>query len=471
MKRRREYKRTAVSLFSAVILLIFTAIFAFVWYRYYSDAILIPFFRKGNWLVIAVYFILTYVFTQMYGGYKIGSSRVQELVYSQYISVFFINILTYFQISLIGRMWMDLRPVLVMTAVECIVVIPWAYFGNRLYLRLYPPKQMLMVYGSNLATGLTYKMSQRADKYRICRAVHEQEGAEAIFAMIPDYEAIVICDIENQLRNQILKFCYEKEIRVYLTPKISDIIIRGAESIHLFDSPLLLCRNHGLSHTQKFCKRILDLFISAFAIVITSPVMLVTALAIKLYDGGSILYKQERLTLDGKKFYIYKFRSMVMHAEKDGVARLSTQSDDRITPVGRVIRKIRCDELPQFFNIFKGDMSVVGPRPERPEIAAQYQQHMPEFDFRLKVKAGLTGYAQLLGKYNTSPYDKLKLDLMYVQNYSFLMDLRLILMTIKVLFIPESTEGIPVGKITAEDAVVQEPSSQMEEQKENLSVR
>ena len=178
--------------------------------------------------------------------------------------------------------------------------------------------------------------------------------------------------------------------------------------------------------------------------------MLITAIAIKVYDRGPVFYKQKRLTIGRREFYVYKFRSMVVNAENDGVARLAKQNDSRITPVGRLIRKIRLDELPQIFNVIKGDMSIVGPRPERPEIAAQYEKYIPEFKYRLKMKAGITGYAQVLGRYNTDPYDKLMWDLMYIAGYSFLLDIRLIMMTIKVLFIPESTQGVGKKEVTAQ---------------------
>ena len=204
-----------------------------------------------------------------------------------------------------------------------------------------------------------------------------------------------------------------------------------------------------MSIEQAFAKRTMDIVIAGIACVIASPFMLVTALAVKLQDGGPALYKQKRLTIDGEEFYVYKFRSMRMDAEKDGVARLASAGDSRITPVGAFIRKVRLDELPQLFNILKGDMSIVGPRPERPEIAAQYEAEMPEFQYRLRVKAGLTGYAQIFGKYNTTPYDKLKLDLHYIQNYSVMLDVKLMIQTVKILFMKESTEGVAAGQTTA----------------------
>jgi lipopolysaccharide/colanic/teichoic acid biosynthesis glycosyltransferase len=192
----------------------------------------------------------------------------------------------------------------------------------------------------------------------------------------------------------------------------------------------------------------MDIVISLVGIVVGAPFMILIALGIKLYDGGPVLYKQERLTKDGKPFMIYKFRSMLMDSEDRG-ARLAAKGDDRVTPVGRVIRAIHFDELPQIFNILKGEMSVVGPRPERQVIADQYTEEIPEFVLRLKVKAGLTGYAQVYGKYNISPYDKLLMDLYYLGHPGIIEDLRIMFATVKILFISESTEGVREGQTTA----------------------
>ncbi|MDR0963208.1 MAG: sugar transferase, partial [Clostridium sp.] len=240
----------------------------------------------------------------------------------------------------------------------------------------------------------------------------------------------------------LLKFCYAKSIRIYTTPKITDVILLGAEELHLFDTPILLTREYRLTMEQRFIKRVLDITVSLVLLLVTSPIMLITALCIKFHDGGSVLYKQTRCTRDEKHFLILKFRSMQLDAEKDGVARLSTKNDERITPIGRIIRKVRIDELPQLINILKGEMSFVGPRPERPEIIAKNMKSMPEFAYRMKVKAGLAGYAQIYGKYNTDPYDKLRLDLRYIEKYSILLDLKLMLLTLKILFSSDSTEGV-----------------------------
>ena len=189
-------------------------------------------------------------------------------------------------------------------------------------------------------------------------------------------------------------------------------------------------------------KRTLDIVFSGIALILFSPIMLVTAVAVKM-DGGPIFYKQVRLTRNGKQFKILKFRSMCVDAEKKTGAVLSGGKDDpRITKVGRIIRACRVDEMPQLINIFKGEMSIVGPRPERPEIAAIIEKELPEFRLRLQAKAGLTGYAQVYGKYNTTPYDKLLMDLMYISSATLFMDLRIAIETLRILFDKRSTEGL-----------------------------
>lgn len=226
--------------------------------------------------------------------------------------------------------------------------------------------------------------------------------------------------------------------------------MREAVHVRSFDSPVLYVNRKELSPVYAIAKRGFDILSSGLALIVLSPVMLITGLAIHFYDGGPAFYRQTRLTKDGKEFKILKFRSMRVDAEKDGIARLSTgEKDERITPIGRTIRRLRLDELPQLWNIFVGDMSVVGPRPERPEIAAAYCEKMPDFRLRLQVKAGLTGYAQVYGKYNTEPYEKLEFDLLYINQMNILTDLQLCFATFAILFSRESTHGVEEGSLTA----------------------
>ncbi len=281
--------------------------------------------------------------------------------------------------------------------------------------------------------------------YEIYKCVSSNEPLYRLKIEVQNCDAMMLYGLEEQKRNLLIKYCYERSIRIYVAPEITDILLRGADRVHSFDTPFLLLRNYGPSFEQRIVKRLMDILLSGILLLLTSPFMLLTALAIKLEDRGPALFKQERVTVNGRKFWIYKFRSMIVDAEKHG-AQFSSKNDSRITKVGRFIRATRLDELPQLLNIIKGDMSIVGPRPERQQYIEEFCQETPEFIYRLKVKAGLTGYAQIYGKYNTTPLDKLKLDLMYIETYSLLLDIRLIFLTLKIMFMKESTEGVEDGQ-------------------------
>lgn len=443
MNKRDQYKRLFSFGASIILLGFLTVFFAFIWYRYYSETIILPYYRRGNWVVIAIYTILTMIFFKAYGGFKVGYLKKTDMFYSQMLSIICVNIITYFQISLIGRDFMKGFPIVYLTVAELVFIFFWNAFIDRIYFLIYPPRRLIILYGSRQAASLVMKMSTRVDKYMICESVNIGDfgNEDEVKKHIMKYDGVIICDIPAKSRNDYMKFCFQNDIRAYIVPKISDIILRGAEDIRLFDTPLILCRNCGLTVEQRFIKRTSDIIISLFMIILFSPVMLIVALAVKLCDGGDIIYRQKRLTIDNREFYIYKFRSMIADAEKSGVPQLAKDYDNRITPVGKIIRSCRIDELPQLFNILKGDMSIVGPRPERPELVREYEKTIPEFGYRLKVKAGLTGYAQVIGTYDTTPYDKLKMDLMYIENYSFRLDLQLMLMTLKTMFFPNKTNA------------------------------
>lgn len=450
MRRREQYKHLLNLTANYIMLAIEALMFGYTWYQIYSPMLLKEhrFFNRGNWAVIGMYVLIMYFFTRTFGGYRIGYLRITDICLSQILAIFCTNVVGYLQVCLIANDYMPIHPMVALTGLELLIILPGVYLVRFIYTRLYPPRKMIVIYGEHSPKELIRKINSRKDKYNVCATASVYVGYEALYRKILEYEAVVLCDLPTQMRNPILKFCYDQNKRTYITPKISDIILTGTERIHLFDSPLMLARNRGLTIEQRFVKRTMDIVLSLIAIVISSPILLLIAVSIKLYDRGPVFYTQERLTRDGVPFQIIKFRSMRMDSEKDG-AQLAKKDDDRITPVGRIIRRTHFDELPQIFNILKGEMSWVGPRPEREVIAKEYEAIIPEFSFRLKVKAGLTGYAQVYGKYNTTPYDKLKLDLTYIETYSFWQDIKLMLMTFKIIFQKENTEGIDKGQVTA----------------------
>nr|WP_154780182.1 sugar transferase [Blautia luti] len=434
---------------ASLVVLAQMAVFAYVWYTVYRGQIDEPFWRKGNWVLIAIYGLMFAMFAKLYGGLKVGYLKRVDVFYSLTLALLCTNVVEYFEITLINRWFLSPGPMIEMTGLQLILIIIWIWGSRYIYSKLYRARKLLVIYGDrDPGDDLIHKMNSRKDKYDISGKVHSSVGEREIHKLMRNYDGVIIWDLPSMERNRYLKYCFAHSIRCYVSPKISDIILMGSDRIHLFDTPLLMSRNMGLSIDQRAAKRVMDMVISGIGIVITSPIMLIIALAVKLYDRGPVFYFQERLTVGGRSFMICKFRSMCVDSEKNG-ARLASKHDSRITPVGKVLRNLHLDELPQLFNVFKGDMSLVGPRPERKTIMREYEKELPEFYYRLKVKAGLTGYAQVYGKYNTTPYDKLKLDLFYIENYSFLLDIKLIFMTVKIFFQKEVSEGVDDKQVNA----------------------
>lgn len=471
LKKLETSKRLILLSLSAVCLIFEFMIFKYYWLNeYYNDVIKkLEFWERGHWAVYFIYAVLLFFFSNMYGGLKIGYLKNSEVVFSQIFATLAVNVITYLQISVMVVQLFRPQPFIEMTLLQIAGVVIWTNISSWIYKSVFPPRQMLLVYGNRPIQDILTKFASRKDKYDVSKCIRVSDGYEKVFEEIlhgcggREYDAVVLWELSSEERNMLLKYCYGKSIRVYIMPKITDVILMGAEELHLFDTPILLTREYVMTVEQRFIKRMIDLICALILFIITSPIMLITAIVIKLYDGGPVLYKQVRCTIGMKQFSILKFRSMRVDAEKDGVARLASKKDNRITPIGKFIRKVRIDELPQLINIIRGDMSFIGPRPERPEIIAQYLEVMPEFEFRTKVKAGLAGYAQVYGKYNTTPYDKLKLDLTYIENYSVWMDLKLMLLTLKILFWPDSTEGVESVQITAMKQQLSEQTEQSEE--------
>lgn len=442
MNGREQYKRIIKSSSATVILAIEVLLYWYVWTGYYNKIIELPFWRRGNWLIVTIYAILLLFFHQTYGGFKIGFLRRGHLLYSQMFSIVIVNIFSYLQLALIDKKFHSPHTFILLTLADFIVIIVWVFLFQWFYSKLFPPRTLLVIYGEKPVFSILEKINSRDDKYIITGAINIEKGIKKILYEAKKFGGVIIGDIPSHKRNLILKGCYMYGIRAYMVPKISDILTRSATELNLFDTQLLLSRNQEIQMDQIFLKRVMDIIIGGIMLLCTLPLFIIFGICIHLTDGGPVFYKQKRLTIDGKEFKILKFRTMIVDAEKDGMARLAQKRDHRITKVGKILRATRLDELPQLLNILKGDMSLVGPRPERPEIAKEFEKEIPEFSYRLKMKAGLTGYAQVYGKYNTTPYDKLKLDLSYIRNYSIWLDLKLILMTPKILFIKESTEGV-----------------------------
>ena len=432
----KGFLRVAETLLEVLIL---TVVYYLVWRNGYD---MFNFAHKGKYVLMALYAALAYLVFQYTDCTMFGQLSRVDLTMGQIISLLIVNGFTYLQLCLIGNAVLSLTPMAALVGIQSVIAIVLIFVYTTLYHKLYAPHNMLLIFGSRNSVGLKFKMDSRKDKYNITGLISADEGYDTIIHEIPKYDAVILNDVAAPLRNDILKFCYRYRVRTYVAPKLTDIMVRGAKNISLFDTPLLLVKGTGLTPAQRVGKRLMDIVLCSVAMIPAAPVMAAVALAIKLEDGGPVFFRQKRMTRGGREFEILKFRSMIVDAEKYAGAVLATDDDPRITKVGKVIRATRLDEVPQILNILKGDMSIVGPRPERKVIADDYCKEIPEFAYRLKVRGGLTGYAQIYGKYNTSAYDKLRLDLMYIENYSFMLDIKLIILTLRIIFSKESTEGI-----------------------------
>lgn len=453
MHKSKRYvaEKLVLYLFKFLITAAYTGAMYFCWTRYFNPNIPTPFFKLGNYFLAFLIAFIYVTFVRVYGGFQIGTNTRSDLIFSQIIAVAFLQATSYVVFSLLSYRLVSLWPFLIMFFVFSVFAVLWVFLADCVYYKIHATKRTVVVF-NNVDSYVSLKGIRKLERrFKVIRTLNsEKTTLEDLFSIMEEADAVFLCGVPSDYRNEAVKYCIANGKVAYIKPKISDTIIRGGKTIQLMNIPIYRCKRSEGNLIYLFVKRLADIVLSIIGIIVLSPLFLIVALAIRLDDGGPVFYKQKRLTVGGKEFEIIKFRSMRVDAEKDGVARLAGEDDDRITKVGKVIRMLRLDELPQIFNILSGSMSIVGPRPERPEIAKEYEEHIPEFSLRLQVKAGLTGYAQVYGKYNTPPYDKLQMDLMYIANQSLIEDLRLILMTLKIMFVPSSTEGISKEGRTAE---------------------
>ena len=400
-------------------------------------------------VLVGILFCITYwVFAKMYQAQKIGIYRLTELTYFQILSFGIADVLLVLEsvIWFHGIEKLRIGTYLVGFVLQMILTVFNIFVHNRLFARYDEPRKVLIVYGNEEYRSLVKKIKAKKFRYNVVGCYSQDCSFEKIKPVVDECESIYLYEVNSELKKKLIFYCDKIGRDVYLTQDVHELLTMGFDISHTFDTPFIRTKRMPVKWYYPFLKRTFDIVCSGAALIILLPVFIVVAIAIKAHDGGPVFFFQKRVTKDNKEFMIYKFRSMITDAEAHGMRR-ATDNDDRITPVGKIIRATRIDELPQLLNILKGDMSIVGPRPERIELNDAYTKQLPEFALRLKVRAGLTGYAQVFGKYNTTPEDKLKLDLLYINQQSVLLDLKLILYTIKIMFVPESTEGFDEKQI------------------------
>ncbi len=395
-------------------------------------------------VIMVTYIASLLTFLRIYGGFDIGRRKSKPIIYSVFLATALSDVVTYGMLMIMNTIdlevmpfkWVDVWTLLGAWVVHLVVITAMAYGCNELFFWIIPPQKSIII--TTAGTDMT-KISQGVKRfkkqYRISRVVdYRRSDLEEILRRM---DTAFLYNLPRETKDYLINFCYENMINIYLTPEISDVVENLAEHYLLDDVSMLYTRVSGLTYEQRFVKRCFDIVFSALLLVPLLPIFAVIAILIKLDDGGGVFFLQQRATKDGRVFKVIKFRTM-----KENVANISaTENDKRITKIGHKLRKYRLDELPQIINILKGDMSFVGPRPEMLENVWSYTEELPEFQYRLRVKAGLTGLAQVVGKYNTSPKDKLILDMMYIERYSIWRDIKLIFQTLLVFLKKDSTEG------------------------------
>lgn len=432
-EKQRHKKRGAMFFGNLLIRLLVIAIFAIF------AAVKLIHQNTILWVVLLLYLGCYDCFARLYGGFKSGNYRISEICTAQMLSLIFANGCGWAACSIFKHHILSIMPFFVIFLVQLVLIIFWAWAMNKLYFKMNIPRKVVVVSDADAAI-LLKKLRKRALKFDVAECLSGKKACEQINRICQNFDGVILYETERQYREEIIAVCAEKELRVFLVPELSDIQMRSMRMMHILDTPLLMYEEFKLHKRELLIKRLCDILLSASALLLTSPLFFIIAVAIKIEDKGPVFFFQERCTKNLRIFKMVKFRSMKPGSDKLGPIP-ATEMDSRITRVGKVIRAMRLDELPQLWNILTGDMSIVGPRPERVEYVKAYTKELPEFALRSRMQGGLTGYAQVYGKYNTSPYDKLVMDLNYIENWSLLLDVKLILLTIKVCLKKESTEG------------------------------
>ena len=426
-----------------------TGWFAWIWFEVYNYYVFDTYRVAGGIFSVFIFYLIYTALCNVYKAFRIASTNMTEITFSHFISFASADLLLYIEACLIFNQYINVFPGLRIVGIQLAGTIVIAIVSKRYFITHIRPQPTMLIYGTRFGKQKGLETAQLFEKrlmnkykhlFRVILMDSEEIDPDDFIRKLDKVDTVIMYHVSTPKRTVLYKACLERQKNYYFTPGVSDVLDLGCEPKHLLDTPLMKYEYRYENRQKNVEKRVLDIVFSLFFIILFSPLMLVTAACIKLEDGGPVFFRQARCTKNRKVFEILKFRSMVVDAEKYGVIP-STENDPRITKVGRIIRAARIDELPQFFNILAGDMSFVGPRPERVEHVDLYTKQIPEFSYRLMVKGGLTGYAQIFGKYNTSAYDKLLLDLMYIENQSTLLDLKLMLLTIRTVFQKESTEG------------------------------
>ncbi|MBS4539142.1 sugar transferase [Clostridium sp. D2Q-11] len=392
--------------------------------------------------VLPIIAVFTLIFFDVYGLLSIRKNSQVETILSLVIALAMISLST-MAVTFIYRGFAFPRTIFFIAyAIQLILLTIWRLLLINIVRRIHGIKEILIIGEKENTTNIAKKVLTNRHWYTV-KYLYYKNVDRDLYTYIDKVDAVMITsEVDYEKRVKIIERSQRKNKEVFIIPNLQDMFILNSK-IEQFDDILTFkIDKMELSLEQNIIKRLLDIVISAIGLLITSPFMIIVPLIIKIDSKGPVLFKQKRITRNNKEFYIYKFRTMIDDAEKQTGPVFSDKEDPRITKVGKFLRSTRIDEIPQLLNVLKGDMSMVGPRPERPYFVQKFKDIDPDYSYRMNVKSGITGLAQILGKYASSFDEKLKFDLMYIRNYSVLLDIALILQTIKVVFMKDKSEGL-----------------------------
>ncbi len=439
----QKAQRTIIFLIKTIMYVLLIGTFFVVFSTEYSWLIHLS---RTTGVTFVTFCVLEVSLVSIYGGYAIGRLKSKPIITSLSLATIVTDLVTHLQLCIMNVnennndyfVYESPDLLILVILIQLALIFLFTYLGQAVYFGINKPEKCCVITNSEIALNtIMPKITRYKKQYNVTDMIHFT--SPNVYDVMSKCDTIFIYEVPTKQKVLFTEFCYANNKNVYTSFEMSDIMIMGGKSIFLDDKPMVSAVMRDLTFEQRFVKRAMDIIMSLVGIIVSGPIMLVAAILIKSEDGGKIFFRQKRATKGGKLFDVYKFRTMT---EVDCTNESAKDNDKRITKVGKYLRLFRIDELPQFFNILKGDMSVVGPRPEMVENVSKYTAELPEFSYRLKVKGGLTGYAQIVGKYNTSPKDKLVLDLMYIEKYSLWLDFKLIMQTVTVLFkAGDSTKG------------------------------
>ncbi|MEF9878719.1 MAG: sugar transferase [Clostridia bacterium] len=451
MRNKRFYTTQLMKLSFQILLYVFLFVAFFVTLSITNTAILN--LSRTAATTMATFALVMMILTAVYGGYDIDFKKTRSVFASISLATLFTDAITYVQLQIMNvnpgnpeanpylMLWgEDFMLLLCAMAIQLVLIYFFVKLGYYFYFRINPPQNCMIVTSSQeLANHVAVKMNTFRQKYKLTDVVHYE--CSDVEASILKHDVVFIAGVPDTEEAWLEAFCYQNNKTIYLMAELEDVIISTAQQNVLDDTPFLYIHRTEPTLMQLFIKRSCDIVVSVLGLLVTSPMMLVTALLLKLSGNGTIFFKQKRATINGNVFEIIKFRTMYEDAQNEENPISAQENDARVTPVGKFLRKYRLDELPQLCNVLCGDMSIVGPRPEMLENVDRYEREVPEFRYRQQMKAGITGLAQIEGKYNTTPKDKAILDLLYIENFSLAQDCKLMLRTLTIFFRRDSTEG------------------------------